>query len=70
MIQELGVVGIVLGQRVGAGAGHPVDLPLQLQDRLLDPPGGRFRLLAHRVGERGLDGAVGDPGLHRAVDRQ
>ena len=70
LVEQLGVVGIVLRQRLGVGAGHPADLPLQLRDRLLDPPGGGLRLLAHRAGERGPGGAVGDPGLHRAVDRE
>ena len=70
LVEQLRVVGIVLGQRLGVGAGHPADLPLQFRDRLLDPPGGGFRLLAHRAGERRLRGAVGDPGLHRAVDRE
>jgi hypothetical protein len=70
LVEQLGVVGTVMFQLHGAGAGHPADLAFQLGDRLLDPPRGRFRLLAHRVGQRALGGAVADPGLQRAVDRE
>ncbi len=70
LVQQLGVVGAVLVQRVGAGAGHPADLALQFGERLLDPPRGRFRLLAHGIGQRGLGGAVADPAFHRPVHGQ
>ena len=52
------------------GARHPADLPLQLIDRLLDPPRGGVRLLAHGLDQRDPGAAIADPGLHRAVDRQ
>ena len=70
LVQQLGKVGAVLVHRVGAGAGHPAHLALEVGDRLLDPPRGRLRLLAHGVGQRGLGGAVADPGFERAVDRE
>ena len=70
LAQELGVIGAVLLQAVGVGAGDPVDLALQLGHRLLDAPRGGFRLLAHVVGQRGLGGAVADVRFHRAVDRE
>ena len=68
--QQLGVVGAVLFEADGAGAGHPADLAFEIGDRGFDPLGGRLGLFRHRVGQRGLGGAVADPGFERAVDRQ
>jgi hypothetical protein len=45
-------------------------LPIEVGHRLLDALGGRLRLLAHRIPQRGLDAAVADPGFQRAVDRE
>ena len=76
LIQKLRIVGAALLQRCGfavlggAGARHPGDLAFEVGQGLLDPLGGRFRLLAHAVVQRALDAAVGDPDFHRAVDRQ
>ena len=70
LVQQLLIVGLALLERVGGGARHPADLPLEVGHRLLDPPRGRLRLLVHPVGQRRLDAAVADPGLQRAVDRE
>ena len=76
LIQQLPIIGAALLQRPAfqarrrAGARHPADLPLQLGDRLLDPPRGGFRLLAHRLDDGDLGAAIADPGLHGAVDRE
>ena len=68
--QQLRIVGAALLGPGRGGAGDPVDLPLQVGHRLLDPLGGGFRLLRHAVGQRPLDAAIGDPDFHRAVDGQ
>ncbi|MGY4381489.1 hypothetical protein ACVWZ3_009128 [Bradyrhizobium sp. i1.3.6] len=68
LVQERCVVGAALLERVLACPRHPADLALELGDRLLDPPGGSLRLVVEPVGQLGLGGAIGDPGLHRAVD--
>ena len=68
LVQQLGVVGAALLERVLACRRHPADLALELGDRLLHAPGGSLRLVLEPVGQRRLGGAIGDPGLHRAVD--
>ncbi len=76
LVQQLRIIGAAILQgavetsRGRTGARHPADLPLQLVDRLLDPPRGGLRLLAHGLDQRDLGAAIADPGLHRAVDRQ
>ena len=68
--QQLGIVGAAQVGGVGGGPRHPGNLPLEVGQGLLDPLGGRLRLLAHAVVERALDAAIGDPDFHRAVDGQ
>lgn len=68
LLQQLGVIGAALLQRVPACRRHPADLALELGDGLLHAPGGGLRLVFQSVGQRCLGGAIGDPGLHRAVD--
>ncbi|MGY4366426.1 hypothetical protein ACVW1A_002491 [Bradyrhizobium sp. LB1.3] len=68
LVQQLGVVGAALLERVLARPRHPADLALELGDRLLDPSRGSLRLVLETVGQLCLGGAVGDPALHRPVD--
>ena len=70
LVEQLGIVGAALLGGGGGGAGDPADLPIEVGHRLLDALGGRLRLLAHRIPQRGLDAAVADPGFQRAVDRE
>ena len=70
LVQQLGVVGAVLFEVTALARVTQLIWRSRSEIDCLDPLGGRLGLLRHRVGQRGLGGAVADPGFERAVDGQ
>src|SRR5581483_1593798 len=70
LAEQLGIGVAALLDGVDIGARDAADLAFQLAHRLVDALGGGFRLLGHAFDQRGLGGAIADPGLGQAVHRQ
>ena len=67
LFHQLGIVVLVLLERVGGGARHRADLPFEIGHRLLDPARQGLCLLRHRIGQRGRGCAVAEPDFQGAV---
>ncbi len=68
LLQQQRIIGTPLFERGGARPGRPTDLPFDLGNVLLDPPGHSLGLLGLGIGQELGHLRIGEPGLERAVD--